>query len=352
MKIAQIKLYGAIEAYGDNSAASFTKQLTEAQKDADVIELHVHCPGGDVFEGSVIYNAIKDSPTPVDVYIDGMAASMASVIMLAARKIYMAENAFIMIHAPHTFSCGNAEDLEKAAHLLRSIETNFIEAFCARTGKEKDAVAEWLKGDNWFSAQEAADEKLIDGIVGASDIQIESTEDDLKKTNATALLQRFEAIAKINYQPQKHQEMDKKALIARYGLTTVTEASSDEEIMAAIDAKINESKAEAQAMRESQIKAAIDRAVVEKKISEQQRKTYEAIGNANGIETLNQVLADIRVMPTPVSAKIQGGKTATPQDRTNWNWQDWQDKDPRGLEAMKENDPEAFNALYEAEFGK
>ena len=174
-----------------------TKQLTEAQKDADVIELHVHCPGGDVFEGSVIYNAIKESPTPVDVYIDGMAASMASVIMLAARKIYMAENAFIMIHAPHTFSCGNAEDLEKAAHLLRSIEANFIEAFCARTGKEKDAVAEWLKGDNWFSAQEAADEKLIDGIVGASDIQIESTEDDLKKTNATALLQRFEAIAKI-----------------------------------------------------------------------------------------------------------------------------------------------------------
>lgn len=350
MKIAQIKLYGAIEAYGDNCAASFTRQLTEAQKDADVIELHVHCPGGDVFEGSVIYNAIKESPTPVDIYIDGMAASMASVIMLAARKIYMAENAFIMIHAPHTFSCGNAEDLEKAAHLLRSIETNFIEAFCARTGKEKDAVAEWLKGDNWFSAQEAADEKLIDGIVGASDIQIESTEDDLKKTNATALLQRFEAIAKINYQPQKHQEMDKKALIARYGLTTVTEASSDEDIMAAIDAKINEGKAEAQAMRESQIKAAIDRAVAEKKISEQQRKTYEAIGNANGIETLNQVLADIRVQPAPITSQLTQKTSA--EARADWDWEKWQKEDPNGLEALAKTDPDKFQALYDAKYKK
>ena len=350
MKIAQIKLYGAIEAYGDNCAASFTNQLTAAQKDADVIELHIHCPGGDVFEGSVIYNAIKESQTPIDVYIDGMAASMASVIMLAARKIYMAENAFIMIHAPHTFSCGNAEELEKAAHLLRSIETNFIEAFCARTGKEKDAVAEWLKGDNWFSAQEAADEKLIDGIVGASNIKIESTEDDLKKTNATALLQRFEAIAKINYQPQKHQEMNKKALINRYGLTTVTEASSDEDIMAAIDAKINEGKQEAAAMRESQIKAAIDRAVDEKKISEQQRKTYEAIGAANGIETLNQVLADIRVQQPSITSQLTPTQGA--EAHADWTWDDWQKEDPRGLEALAKTDPEKFNALYNAKYKK
>ena len=60
MKTVAIKLYGAIEADGENSAASFISKLTEAQKTADVIELHLHSPGGEVFEGTAIFNAIKD----------------------------------------------------------------------------------------------------------------------------------------------------------------------------------------------------------------------------------------------------------------------------------------------------
>ncbi len=350
-KTEQIKLYGAIYA-GDNNAASFIANLQAAQeKKPQTIELHIHCPGGDVFEGNLIYNAIKDSPVPVDAYIDGIAASMASVIMLAARNVYMAENAFIMIHAPHTFSCGNAEDLEKSAKLLRDLEAIFTEKFAARTGKTQEEVSAWLQGDNWFNAKEALEEKLIDGIVGKSDIKLNDTEGNLKKTTANALLQRFEAITTIINQPQNKQEMDKQAIISRYGLTTVTAESSDEDVLAAIEAKINEGKQEAEAVRQAQIKAAIDNAVAEKKISEQQRATYEAIGNANGIETLNQVLADIRVMPTPITAKLNS-KQGNPEDRAGWNFDKWQTEDPRGLEEMEKNDPEAFKALYEAEFGK
>ena len=348
MKTVVIKLYGAIEACGDNSAASFSQRLAEAQKTADVIELHLHSPGGDVFEGSVIYNAIKDSKKPVHVYIDGMAASMASVIMLAARKIYMAENAFIMIHAPHTFSCGNAVDLENAAHLLRSMEDNFIEAYCARTGKEKEAVAEWLKGDNWFNAKEAWEEKLIDGIVGASDIKIEGTEDDLKKTNATALLQRFEAIAKINYQPQNNNQMDKQSLIDKFGLTGVTAQSDDAAIEAAIQAKINAGDAKVAEMKKQQVKAAIDAAIAAKKITEEQRPLYEGIGDKNGIEALNQVLEGIKVQPASVTAQLAPKNSA--EARTDWDWEKWQKEDPRGLEALAKSDPDAFKALYDAKY--
>ena len=351
MKTEKIKLYGAIEA-GENDATSFVQALQKAQsKKPDTIELHIHCPGGDVFEGNIMYNAIKESPVPVDVYIDGIAASMASVIMLAARHIYMAKNAFVMIHAPHTFSCGNAEDLEKSAKLLRDLEAIFVDVFSARTGKDKEAVSAWLSGDNWFNAQEALAEKLIDGIVEESNIKLNDTEGNLKKTTANALLQRFEAITNIITNPQNHHEMDKQAIISRYGLTTVTAESSNEDVMAAIEAKINEGKQEAENVRKAQIKAAIDKAIADKKITEQQRATYEAIGTANGIETLQQVLADIRVMPTPITAKI-GGKQGNPEDRSSWNWDKWQKEDPRGLEAMEKNNPEAFKALYDAEFGK
>ena len=352
MKNVRVELYGAIEAEGVNSASAFMQRLGEAQKKKpETIELHIHCPGGDVFEGNLIYNAIKESSVPVDVYIDGIAASMASVIILAARKVYMAENAFVMIHAPHTFSCGNADDLEKSAKLLRDLEAIFVEKFAARTGKTNEEVSAWLQGDNWFNAKEALAEKLIDGVVGKSDIKLNDTEGNLKKTTANALLQRFEAITNFINQPQNKQEMDKQAIIDRYGLTTVTAQSSDEEVMAAIEAKINEGKQEAATVRKAQIKAAIDNAIAEKKISENQRATYEAIGNTNGIDTLNQVLADIRVMPTPITAKL-GGKQGNPEDRAGWAWDKWQKEDPRGLEALEKNDPEAFKALYETEFGK
>ena len=120
--------------------------------------------------------------------------------------------------------------------------------------------------------------------------------------------------------------------------------------MAAIDAKINDGKAEAQAMRESQIKAAIDRAVAEKKISEQQRKTYEAIGNANGIETLNQVLADIRVQPAPITSQLTPKTSA--EARADWDWEKWQKEDPNGLEALAQSDPDKFQALYDAKYKK
>lgn len=348
MKHVVIKLYGAIEAGGENSAASFISQLTAAQKKADVIDLHVHCPGGDVFEGNVIYNAIKDSKKPVDVYIDGMAASMASVIMLAARHIYMAENAFIMIHAPWTLSCGNAEDLEKAAHLLRAIENNFIEAFCARTGKEKDAVAEWLKGDNWFNAKEAADEKLIDGIVGPSDVEMETTEEDLKKTNASALLQHFEAITNSNNQPKNKNQMDKQSLIDKFGLTGVTAQSTDAEIEAAIQAKINASDARVAEMQKKQITDAVNAAITAKKITEAQRALYEGIGEKSGIEALTQVLDGIKVQPASISSLINHKNG--PEARTDWDWDKWQAEDPRGLEALAKSDPDQFNALYDAKY--
>ena len=350
-KTEKIKLYGAIYA-DENNAASFIATLQAAQKKKpEAIELHIHCPGGDVFEGNLMYNAIKECPIPVDVYIDGIAASMASVIMIAARHIYMAENAFIMIHAPHTLSCGNAEDLEKSAKLLRDLESIFVDVFSARTGKTKEDVSEWLKGDNWFNAKEALAEKLIDGIVGKSDININDTENNLKKTTANALLQRFEAITNFINQPQNKQEMDKQALISRYGLTTVTAESSDEDVMAAIEAKINEGKQEAETIRQAQIKAAIDKAVADRKITEKQRATYTAIGEKNGIDALNQVLADIRIMPASITSQL-GGKTGSPEDRASWTWEKWQKEDPRGLEALEKNDPEAFKALYEAEFGK
>ena len=195
MEKAIIELYGVIEATGENSALSFKKRLKDAVKNkAKEIELHIHCPGGSVFEGYAIYNAIKASAIPIDAYIDGISASMATVIMLATRKVYMAENAFIMIHAPFVASAGgNAKELRKNAEMLEKIEKLQIEVYKAKTGKSEEYVKKWLVGDNWFNAEEAHEEKLIDEITGKSDINTTDEDTEITSLSAKSLLQKFEA---------------------------------------------------------------------------------------------------------------------------------------------------------------
>lgn len=347
MKKTTVQLYGAIEGSGDNSAANFMKRFGEAQATADEVELHIHCPGGDVFEGNVIYNAILQSKKPVDVYIDGMAASMASIVMLAGRKIYMAENSFVMIHSPYTFAAGTSEDLEKSAHLLRSMEEAFVAAYSKRTGKEAEAVKEWMKGDNWFTAKEALAEKLIDGIVDASNVEIVIPEEEIKKTKAEALFRQFSAFSNNIYQPKNKNKMDKQSLIDKFGLQGVTAQSSDAEIETAIDVKMKAGERQVAEMKKQQVKDAVTAAIAAKKITEHQRETYEAVGEKNGLEVLAKVFEGIQVN-TPITAQLGGKNQPAAANRADWNWEKWQKEDPRGLEALAEKEPETFKALYDA----
>ena len=346
-KKKRIDLYGAIEASGDNSAANFIKRFNEAQG-CEVIDLHIHSPGGDVFEGNLIHNTILQSKTPVDVYVDGISASMASIVMLAGRNIFMSENAFVMIHSPYTFAVGSAEDLEKSAELMRKMEDLFIAAYCKKTGKEKEVVAAWLKGDNWFTAQEALDEKLIDGIVSASDVNVIVSVDDMKKTTACAILKQFQAYA-INNNPKNKNEMNKQRLIDKFGLQGVSVQSTDEQIEAAIEAKLKANETALEDVKKSQVSAAVTAAINAKKVTEKQRETYEMIGMTNGIEVLNKVLEGIQVSNSIVAQLGGNGNASTTHE--GWDWDKFQKEDPRALEALQKSDPEKFNALHKAKYG-
>ena len=158
----EVKLYGRIYN-GDGQFVvsdlnSFLKKNTEAT-------VRIHTPGGSVFDGNLIFNTLANSKSNIHIIIDGLAASMGSILILAGKKVSMAENAFIMIHEPSGGIEGNAKAFESGAKLLRSIESNFIKKFVAKTKKEEDDVKAWMDGDNWFSADEALENGLIDEII-------------------------------------------------------------------------------------------------------------------------------------------------------------------------------------------
>ncbi|MDS1578729.1 head maturation protease, ClpP-related, partial [Escherichia coli] len=131
------------------------------------INLHINSPGGDVFEGIAIFNALKNHGASITVYVDGVAASMASVIAMAGDPIIMPENAFMMIHKPWGVSGGDANDMRDYADLLDKVEGVLLPAYAQKTGKTTDEIAAMLADETWMSGAECLAHGFADQVTPA-----------------------------------------------------------------------------------------------------------------------------------------------------------------------------------------
>ena len=177
---AEISIYDEIGFWGV-SAASFAQDLKDCGNNIKQINLHIHSPGGDVFDGIAIYNLLKNHPANVTVYIDGLAASMASVIAMAGDEVIMPENAMMMIHKPWGIQGGDAEDMRKYADLLDKVENTLIPAYASKTGKTPEELAEMLSAETWLNGKECVEQgfanKLAEPLVAMASIKSRKLED-------------------------------------------------------------------------------------------------------------------------------------------------------------------------------
>lgn len=160
---AEIALYDEIGPWGI-SAVRFTDELRAIT--AKSITLRVASPGGDVADGLAILNALRQHPAMINVIVEGWAASAASFIAMAGNTIQMAPNSMIMIHDAMTICAGNAEEFLEVAALLDKHSDNIADVYQRRAG---GTVAEWrqrMRDTTWYTAQEAVDAGLADGILG------------------------------------------------------------------------------------------------------------------------------------------------------------------------------------------
>jgi ATP-dependent protease ClpP protease subunit len=167
---AEIWIYGDIGEswYGDSIAAKDFVQ-TVAALDAETITVRLNSYGGSVSDGIAIYNALKRHPANVTVSVDGIAASIASLIAMAGDRIEIAENAMLMIHAPWGSMAGNAVELREYADMLDKWSQAMAASYASKTGRSLDDVMAWLTDgkDHWFTASQAVDEKLADATTAA-----------------------------------------------------------------------------------------------------------------------------------------------------------------------------------------
>ena len=150
------------------SAKDFAEQLRGVGK-IKSLTLNLDSPGGDCNDGLTIYDAIKASGASVTVNVIGLAASMASVIMLAADagKIRIYENARVMIHRVTGGAHGNTDDLAAAAQLTKQFEDRIVSLYVARTGKDEAEIRDMMKAQlgTWFFGQEAVEAGFADSVI-------------------------------------------------------------------------------------------------------------------------------------------------------------------------------------------
>ncbi len=160
---ADIYIYDEIGGWGI-SARRFTEDLISLGN-LSHINLHIHSPGGEVFDGIAIYNQLKNHSATITVYIDGLAASMASVIAMVGDTVIMPKNAMIMIHKPWGVSWGDANDMREYADLLDKLENVLIPAYVAKTGKTTEEITAMLEQETWLDGDECVEHGFADKVI-------------------------------------------------------------------------------------------------------------------------------------------------------------------------------------------
>ena len=157
---ATVYLYDAIvgsdieaDIFGGVAPEQFAKTLAGIK--AGTLNLRVNSPGGSVFAARSMAQAIKDYPGKVIAHVDGLAASAASFLIMAADEVVMSEGSFLMIHNAWSIAMGNAEGLRQEADLLDTIDASLVKTYAKRTGLGKDAIRDMMSAETWIEADEA-----------------------------------------------------------------------------------------------------------------------------------------------------------------------------------------------------
>lgn len=211
-KTADIFIYGDIVSsqwYEEDTTALSFKNDLDAAGDVSVINLYINSPGGNVFEGVAIYNMLKRHKAKVNVHVDALAASIASVIAMAGDTVSMPKNSMLMIHNPWSFAVGNAAELRKIADDLDRIGQSVKQTYLQKAGSKltDKKLQEMLDAETWLSADEAYAYGLCDVVLEESQAAASISDE---------WLNRYKNVPKqLKNQAEKDQKAEKTGISAQ-----------------------------------------------------------------------------------------------------------------------------------------
>lgn len=202
---------------GEGVTASSIKQEIDTAGPFTKIAVRINSPGGDAFEGVAIFNLLRGQGKPIDVFVDGIAASAASVVAMAGDTRTMGTGAMLMIHNAWTSCTGYADDMRKMADTLDSISASISQVYVTRGGVTQEKASELMSAESWLNASEAVELGLATGIS-------EPVPDEA--VAALALARSFKALKRLKAVPATLQE-DEPQPKAQDGCTCDCDSCAD-----------------------------------------------------------------------------------------------------------------------------
>lgn len=348
-----VLLYGVVGEGQKADSARVVAELMELAAQYSKIDLHINSQGGDVFAGIAIYNALRTVQADVDIYIDGLAASIAGVIALCGRPLYMNKYARIMLHRVSGGSWGTAEDLRTAADAAEQMEASLAEMIANRCKMTAEEVkTRYFDGkEHWINAQQALGMGLIDGIIEEAPYTLpaDATNEEIYQFTNRLLTepQNQENMALI-------EDLKKRPSFANMStedqmLQHITTLENQAAKVPAMEARIAELTNQLNEQKKASRTAYLNQAVSEGRITAEQVPTFLNLMEADEVSAR----AAIDSMPKRGTTKIEdvlhmGGTGNT--DLANMSW-DQIDKAER-LAELKATNPELYQKKFNEKFGK
>lgn len=165
---AEIYLYGVIgESFWSDgiTAKQFSTDLKALGDKVTALDVRINSDGGDVFDGRAIYNQLLAHKATKTVYVDGLAASIASLIAMAGNEIIMGDGAFMMIHNAWGVAVGDSREMRRVADLVESVSGTLIDTYAARSKLPRDEIVALMDAETWLTATDAVAKGFADKIV-------------------------------------------------------------------------------------------------------------------------------------------------------------------------------------------
>ena len=346
-KEATMRLYGEIGRQVD--ADLFSQELAALDDRIDKIHLHINSPGGDVISGLSIVSAMRTMKAFIHVHIDGIAASMAAVIAIAADRVSMQDYAKLMIHNPYP-SDSDAEMNDKMRKALASL-TDTLQTILSRRGCKKEKIGSLMSAETWFTADEAKAEGLVDEIVSSQ------RADELKNLTTTELLTRIAN----EYKPVNNNEMDLTKIAAKLGLPAT---ATEQQVLDAIEANRVRLEEQHNRLVDHYLALGVSNGNVTDKNKERMKKLAAA-----DFDLFAEMVTEVKEKPEGEEGNAGNGNTVTPtvqaagrlstaleelkgkaagaqaQAGKDWNW--YQKNNPGYLNELEKTNPAQFQKLLD-----
>lgn len=314
-----IFLYGDIGDGYEVRSGRIAAELLEAEKTSDRINVRINSNGGDVYSGIAIFNALKNSKADIHIYVDGIAASMASVIALCGKPVEMSKYARLMLHSVSGGCYGNKKDMQKCIEEIESLEDTLSDICAGRLGMSKEEVKAGYfdNEDHWLTAEEALRLGFIDGIYDADPIPADSTPEQIY-TLFNNRLTKPQTIDKMNLDELRKRPRFKDCATDSEAIAELDKLESEagkvprlESENTSLKAKVKVFEDKAAADEESERKELLDAAEQDGRINAQTRPTFENIlkqdmeAGKSALAALTpkrSVMQDIKVDPETAGA--------------------------------------------------